>query len=109
MDKEQAAKHTYHVAKKVNDGSYKHAFDLRRRDDGGLGISNVEIPLSDAERSMLFAHFGTQFSTRGGGFDSERGLHYETRETRTPGTPEHFVAAIHRLPLPFTLIARVEK
>ena len=108
MNKEQAAKHVYHVAKKLDDGSYQHAFDLRRRDDGGLGVSNVEIPLSNAERSMLFAHFGTQFATRAGGFTPERGF-YETRETREPGTPEHFVAAVHRLPLPFTLIARVEK
>lgn len=109
MDKDQAAKHVYHVAKKGADGNYSHAFDLRRRDDGGLGISNVKIPLSDAERSMFFAHFGTQFSTRAGGFDTKRGGFYESRETRTPGTPEHFVAAVHRLPIPFTLIARVEK
>lgn len=108
MDKDQAAKHVYHVAKKLGDGTYKYAFDLRRREDGGLGVSNVAIPLSDAERSMLFAHFGTQFATRSGGFSAERGF-YETRETRVPGTPEHFVAAVHRLPLPFTLTARVEK
>lgn len=107
MNHKQAAKHVYHVAKTLTDGSIAHAFDLRRRDDGGLGISNVSEPPSDAERSLLYAHFGAPLVARGGGSVGE--TYVERSVKHVPGTPEHFLAAVHRLPPPYLLISRVEK
>jgi len=102
MNRKQAAQHVFHVAKMAG-GSAEHAFDLRRRDDGGIGISNVKIPLSAAERTLLFAHFGASLVARDGTLKD--GMFVEHLTPREPGTPEHFLAAVHRLPPPFTLIA----
>lgn len=105
MDKETAAKRIFHVAK-LEGSDATHVFDLRRREDGGLGISNIKEAPTDAERSLIFAHFGTPMQTRSG--YEKNGRMVETLVSLTPGTPEHFLAAVHRLPPPFTLIARPE-
>lgn len=108
MNKAQAAAHTYHVAKLTKSGDAKFAFDMRRREDGGLGISNVVQPLDDTERHILYAHFGSPIVARSGSM-TEAGMAYEGSKEHSPGTPSHFIAAIHRLPPPFVLVARPEK
>lgn len=103
--KTQAAKRVFHVAKLVK-GDAEFAFDLRRREDGGLGISNVKIAPSDAERTLIYTHFGSPARVRGGG--EKNGRMIETIVTYQPGTPEHFLAAVHALPPPYVLVARPE-
>lgn len=107
MNKAQAAAHTYHVAKLSKSGDAKFAFDLRRREDGGLGISNVRVPPDDTERHVLFAHFGSPIVARSGVVRGD--VAYEGSTQHEPGTPAHFVAAVHRLPPPYVLVANAEK
>jgi hypothetical protein len=106
MNKAQAAAHTYHVAKLVK-GDAKFAFDLRRQEGGGLGISNVQLPPDDTERHILYAHFGSPISARSGSIEGD--VAYEGSTRHEPGTPSHFVAAVHMLPPPYVLVAHPEK
>lgn len=99
----KAAGRIYHVGRLDNDGNASFAFNLRRREGGGIGLSNIKTPLSDTERSHLFAHFGRTLTARTGG--TRDGKTWEGFVEREPGTEEHFVAAVHSLPDPFCLVS----
>lgn len=107
MDKAQAAQHTFHIARHAKVGRPTYAFDLRRTDNGGLAISNVKLAPDDIERQALYAHFGKPLVSRSGFTNAEGAT--ETVITTKPGTAEHFLAAVHRLPLPFCLVPSAEK
>lgn len=98
-----AAKRIFHVGRLDDEGNATFAFNLRRRDDGGIGLSSIKSPLSDKERTALFAHFGAKLSSRTGG--TRDGLTWEGVVERVPGTAEHFLAAVHSLPDPFCLVS----
>jgi hypothetical protein len=99
----KAAKRVYHVGRLDDDGSATFAFNIRRRDDGGIGLSNVKLHPTDVERTHLFAHFGRKLTARTGG--ASDGRTWEGFVEREPGTEEHFVAAVHSLPDPFCLVS----
>lgn len=101
----KAAKRVYHVGR-IDGDDAKFAFNIRRREDGGIGLSNVKQPLTDVERSHLFAHFGRKITARTGG--TRDGKTWEGFVEHEPGTEEHFVAAVHSLPDPFCLLASEE-
>lgn len=93
----------FEIGKRQPDGSYKTAFFLRRTEEGGINISGLtEQGLTDTERHLLFAHFGSPQTGRSGGRDGNR--FYESIDTLQPGTEDHFVRAIYALPVPFKAI-----
>lgn len=106
MGLDDAAKRVFHVARLDDDGNAKFAFNIRRREDGGIGLSNIQGELTDKERTMLFAHFGTKLLARTGGVRD--GKHWEGFEEREPGSAAHFLAAVHALPEPFALTSSEE-
>lgn len=103
MDKSTAAKRIFHVGRLDDNDDATFAFNLRRREDGGIGLSNIREPLSDMERATLFAHFGHPLTGRVGG--ARDGKTWEGFANHDPGTVEHFLAAVHALPAPFCLVS----
>jgi len=103
MNAADAAKRIYHVARLDDEGDATFAFNLRRRDGGGIGLSNIKTPLSDTERTALFSHFGVKLKVRTGGTSGD--LTWEGVVDREPGTDAHFLAAAHSLPDPFCLVS----
>jgi hypothetical protein len=103
MNMSDAAKRVFHVGRLDDKGDAKFAFNLRRREDGGIGLSSIREPLSDNERAHLFAHFGAKLDARTGGVRD--GKTWEGFVERDPGTAEHFLAAVHSLPDPFCLVS----
>lgn len=98
-----AAKRVFHVGRLDDQGNAKFAFNLRRRDEGGIGLSSMREPLTESERSHLFAHFGAVITARTGGVQD--GKSWEGFADHEPGTAEHFLAAVHALPDPFCLVS----
>jgi hypothetical protein len=98
-----AAKRVFHVGRLDDQGNAKFAFNLRRREGGGIGLSSIKESLTEHERAHLFSHFGAQVTSRTGGVRD--GKTWESFETREPGTAEHFLAAVHALPDPFCLMS----
>lgn len=98
-----AAKKIFHVARLDEKDNTKFAFNIRRREDGGIGISSIRKPLADDERTSLFAHFGKPITARTGGVRD--GKQWEGFADYEPGTEEHFLASVHALPDPFCLVA----
>ena len=101
---EEVAKRSFRVGRNQTPGEPSFAFNIRRKDDGGISLFGIDAPLAESERQMLFAHFGSPIETRDG--DIEDGVAWTTEVTRTPGDAEHFVAAVHQLPAPFILLPR---
>lgn len=92
----------YRVGKLPNRGPAKYAFSIKRRDDGGISLLNIQDPLTDQERRALFMRFGAPITVRSGRVTSEAAI--ETVVDHEPGTKEHFEAAVHQLPAPFILL-----
>ena len=102
---EAGAKLTFHVGKisiTMGVSGVSHAFDISRKEDGGLRITNIKIPMTDAERTHLYAHFGRSIEERSGGTKGK--INYEDFETYEPGSAEHFLSAVHQLPDPYMLM-----
>ncbi len=107
MDWSKHAKRTFHIGRNVDIGFPTPAFDLRRREDGGLSISNIKDAPSDAERQKLYKHFGTALDCDVGG-RGENGALWEGTERKEPGDDRHFAEAVYRLPPPFILLGSKE-
>lgn len=98
-----ASKNIYHVARLDKNENATFAFNLRRKEDGGIGLSSIKEGLTSVERTAVLTHFGTPITVRTGGADGEQ--LWEGTVTHEPGTQDHFVAAVHQLPDPFCLVA----
>lgn len=107
MDYAKYVQKTFKIGKERAGAPPEHVFDLRRREDGGLIISNVKVAPTDHERRRLFVHFGAPIDARIGGEDAQ-GNDWQGRETRQAGDPKHFVTAVMRLPPPFILLSSKE-
>ncbi len=94
---------TWRVGRRVGNSGLEHAFDLRRRDDGGISLTNVEHPLTDAERTKLLAHFGRARVVLLGG-EVEGGALVSVSQHHEPGEIENFVEAVYSLPAPFMVM-----
>lgn len=103
MNASDAAKRIYHVGRLDENDEATFAFNVRRREDGGIGLSSIREPLTDDERTRLFAHFGAKLTARNGG--TRDGKTWEGFVEREPGTEAHFLAAVHSLPDPFCLVS----
>lgn len=90
---------TFRIGRRVGGGRIEHAFDIRRRDDGGIVLSNVS-KLTDQERFLLFSHFGSPMTDLCGTIDKGRAVTMLT--TEKPGEPLHFMRAVCQIPPPFT-------
>lgn len=80
-------------------GKFVHAFDIERRDDGGVRFTNIER-LSDQERTIVMAHFGRERFGR-----VSAGTEQHIRKF-VPGSNHHFEYAVHEMPEPFALMRR---
>lgn len=86
----------YRVGKRVGNRLVP-AFSVRRREDGGIRLFNIQNA-NDFERGLVLAHFGRMFrSTSGVGNEQHRRVF-------RPGTVAHFEHAVHELPPPFALM-----
>lgn len=75
----------------------KPAFEVERVDGGGIRISKI-VSMTDEERDVLLAHYGSALR----GKVVVRGeQHFRSFQ---PGTPQHFEQASHVLPEPFHLL-----
>lgn len=92
---------TWRIGRRAKN-SLIHAFDLKRRDDGGISISNVEGGISDSERHLLMTHFGAPLTAVTGG--ERDGMDVTVQQREPPGTLEHFVQAVYSIPSPFRLM-----
>jgi len=88
------------IGRKRANGVVEHAFDIRRRDDGGVAITNVQEKITDAEKQALFTHFGTPAKSITGKLVDGISITYAT--TEQPGTLEHFLTAVYDVPSPFS-------
>lgn len=104
MDFNALAKETWRVGREKVRAMPEHAFDIKRRDDGGITMSNLQAGLTDAERTRLMTHFGSPIDAMVGTVSESEAE--DGTEHRTPGTVEHFVCAVHRLPPPFILLPK---
>jgi len=93
---------TWRVGRRVGNSGLEHAFDLRRREDGGISISNVEHPLTETERTRLLAHFGRERVVTIGGEDN--GALVTVGQRHAPGEIENFLEAVYSLPAPFMVM-----
>lgn len=94
---------TWRIGRRTAKG-IEFAFDLRRREDGGISLSNIEHPLTDGERAHLLAHFGRPIERETGGREGDALV--SLSQTEQPGDVQHFVAAVYELPAPFLLMRR---
>jgi hypothetical protein len=105
IDYDALGKKVWHVGRwpgsSPGGGKPVPAFDIVRREDGGISLRNVHS-LTDHERTRLMQHFGRPLDERTGG--ESDGVSWDGAITRTPGDVEHFVGAVHQLPLPFILL-----
>jgi hypothetical protein len=99
---------TWRVGRRVGNSGLEHAFDLRRRDDGGISISNVEHPLTETERTMLLSHFGKARVVTIGG-EADNGALVTTMQRHEPGEIENFVEAVYSLPSPFMVMPNARR
>jgi hypothetical protein len=90
---------TYRIGRFAANGVVEHAFDIRRRDDGGIVLLNI-TKLSDQERFLLFSHFGSPMTDLCGKIEEGKAMTMVT--TEKPGAPLHFVRAVCQIPSPFT-------
>lgn len=84
-----------------------YAFTLRRKEGGGMSISNVEGTLTTAERHGLMVHFGKVHAFDAGG-DLD-GMQVTVNKSMKPGTEEHFLHAVRSLPEPFEVMPKGAK
>ena len=75
------------------------AFNIERREDGGIRITQIRKRLSDTHRHLLFSHFGIPKSATVG--KKEGDMFLTQWQTEEPGTPIHFERSIASLPSPF--------
>lgn len=104
MDFAALAKETWRVGREKPKAMPEFAFNLKRSDDGGISMSNVQPGLTDTERHRLLVHFGSMLHARIGTSNESEAT--DGDELRSPGTVEHFVCAVHRLPPPFVLLPK---
>ncbi len=78
--------------------SVTHAFCVKHNADGGITLSEVE-DLSDAERRLVYAHFGAPRRVENGGLKDGALISYAHRVE--PGELAHFEATVYALPEPF--------
>lgn len=98
MDIEALAKESHRIGRERKGGPATHAFDLSRSAQGGLAMHNLS-EVTDSERHMLMAHFGRPIEVTIGHSSAEDAE--DGRSILSPGTPEHFVACVYRMPPPF--------
>lgn len=98
----ELASRSYRIGRDVDRGMPTYAFTLKREEDGSLDLLNVQDNPTERERKILLDHFSTPLLGRSGRSDGDTQI--ETVVTLQPDTPEHFVAAVHRIPYPFILL-----
>jgi hypothetical protein len=87
-------------------GKFVHAFDVKHVQGGGIKLFNV-TRLSDAEKLIIFSHFGSPHKGMTGD-ETKDGTMVEILNVTKPGTEEGFLRSVYSLPYPFEWMSPAE-
>ena len=93
----------FKIGRNLGQGPLVPSFDLVREDDGRILIQSPDAGHgpTEAEQTQVMRVLTKPLRAFGGNPTDERGAQVDTFVEMQPGTSEHFLYAVHALPLPF--------